>query len=290
MTGWMGIMAPCVTTAGICTTIVATSVSIAEISTVIVATKHKIKRAPERGPFLLLSITLFFLEHLRHRRPDLRRCLHNGDPTFGHDLHLGSSSIVRTADDSTRMTHPASGRRGLSGNEPNYGFAVVFLDPACGLGFHATADFTDHHDAFRFRIVHQQLHRFLRRCTDNGITPDTYRRRDTQTGFGYLVRRLIGQRSRLAHDADLAFLENEAGHDPYLAFTRRDDTGTVRPDEPGIPTLQVILSPYHILYRDAFRDTDHQRDPRFRRFHDRIGSKSRWNKDDRHIRPGGLNR
>src|SRR6185312_111583 len=261
MTGGTQTSAISVTTAAICTMIGATSGSTGATSTVTaIATSplsiHKAintKPAPEKGTGFTSFITgrppifihararpghprlrghLFFLQHLRHRRSDLRGRLHNRDPAFRHDLHLRRGSIVRTADDRTRMTHAPSRRRCLPGDEPYHRLPVVVADPARGFGLHTSTDLTDHDDPFRTRIVHQQFHCLLRRRTDDRVAADTYRRRDAQTGLGYLVGGLIGQRTRFADDTDLPLLENESRHNSHLTFPRRDHPRTIGTDQP----------------------------------------------------------
>src|SRR3990170_7068561 len=77
---------------------------------------------------------------------------------------------------------------------------------------------------------------------------------------------------------------DEAGHDPDLAFFRRDNAGAVRSDKPAVPTCHESLYLHHIIHRDSFSNTDDERDTCINRFHYGIPGKSWMDKDHGDIR------
>ena len=63
------------------------------------------------------SAFLFFSYYFRHFLSNIRRRTNHIYSQFTHYLHFGCSCIISSADNSTRMTHTAAGRSGLTGNE-----------------------------------------------------------------------------------------------------------------------------------------------------------------------------
>ena len=57
------------------------------------------------------------------------------------------------ADDGARVTHAASRRRGRARDETGNRLFAILLDPLGGFFFRATANFTNHYNAGRFRVV-----------------------------------------------------------------------------------------------------------------------------------------
>src|SRR5690606_27152033 len=82
------------------------------------------------------------------------RRLYYTDSALAHDLHFCSSSIIRTTNDCTSVSHTASRRRCLTCDETYNWLRAVFFNPTCSLRFHATTDLTNHDDTFSFWIVH----------------------------------------------------------------------------------------------------------------------------------------
>src|SRR5690606_33167886 len=104
--------------------------------------------------------------------------------------------IVSTTDDGTGVTHSPAFRSGLSGNKAHYRlFIARRFDIMRSLGFHAATNFTYHHNALGFRIVHQHFHGLFGSGADDGVTPDTDGRGLTQARFGELIYRFISKRT-----------------------------------------------------------------------------------------------
>src|SRR5882757_10480711 len=120
------------------------------------------------------------------------------------------------------MSHSSSGRSSLTSDKPDYGLAIVILDPAGRFGFHAAANLPDHHDAFGSRVIHQQFYRLFCRGTDDGVATNAYRRGDPKTRLGYLIGSFVCQCTRFGYDPDLSLFEHEPRHDPDLTFSGSD--------------------------------------------------------------------
>src|SRR5258708_22374447 len=78
-----------------------------------------------------------------------------------------------------------------------------------------------------------------------------------------------------------------SGHDADLALTRRDDSRTVRPDQPRLAfELAIFVGADHVEHRNSFGDADNQRHLGVQLFHDRV-RRERWrNEDDGSVRSG----
>jgi hypothetical protein len=83
---------------------------------------------------------------------------------------------------------------------------------------------------------------------------------------------------------------DKSGHNPDLGLTRGDNARTVRPDQPTVAPLQVLLRHHHILNRNPFGDANDDFYSRIGRFHNGIRGKCRRDKDDGHVSPGFLHR
>src|SRR5262249_60929945 len=103
-----------------------------------------------------------------------------------------------------------------------------------------------------------------------------------------LKHRLIGERARARHDADLAGRKNVARHDADLAFARGHHARTVRPDQPRLSARQRALDLHHVEHRNALGDADDKGDFGLDRFANRIRSASRRHVDHARVAIGLL--
>ncbi len=104
---------------------------------------------------------------------------------LAHDTHLGFGGVVGPANDSPGVAHAAALGGGLPGDKAHDGlFNAWVLHVVGGFGFHAAADLTDHHDGFRFGVVHQEFDGFLSGGADDGVTTDADGRGLAQTRAG----------------------------------------------------------------------------------------------------------
>src|SRR5580692_297891 len=76
---------------------------------------------------------------------------------------------------------------------------------------------------------------------------------------------------------------NPRGHDSDLAFARRNNARTVRPNQPGAAVLQILPRAYHIERRNALGNANDQFQLSIGGFHNRISRKWRRNENDRCI-------
>src|SRR5690242_20846120 len=81
-----------------------------------------------------------------------------------------------------------------------------------------------------------------------------------------------------------------ARHDADLAFTWRNNTGAVRPDQSRAARLQELPDAHHVERRNSFSNTDDQLDLGVCGLHDRVGSEWRRNEDDGCIGAGLVHR
>ena len=77
--------------------------------------------------------------------------------------------------------------------------------------------------------------------------------------------------------------EDAAGHDPDLAFARRQHARAIGPDQPRLRARQRPLHPHHVEHRNALGDRDDQRHLGVDRLEDRIGGEGR-----RHVDHAGV--
>ena len=117
---------------------------------------------------------------------------------------------------------------------------------------------------------------------DRGGLPDAARRQ--------LIHRLVGQRARARHDADVAFLVNVRRHDADLAPAGRDDARTVRSDQARVLRLQELPHLHHVHRGNAFGDADDERHAGVGGFHDGVGRARRRNEDHGCVGAGLLDR
>ena len=73
---------------------------------------------------------------------------------------------------------------------------------------------------------------------------------------------------------------DKTGHNADLAVARGDDTRAIRPDQPRIARLGIVISLNHIRFGNAFGNTDNQLEASIGRFHDRIRGKRRRHEND----------
>src|SRR5437588_4536573 len=76
---------------------------------------------------------------------------------------------------------------------------------------------------------------------------------------------------------------NVTRHDTYFAPPGTDDAGTVWTNQTRGFVSEVFLHFHHVKRRYAFSDAHNHADTSVRRFHDRVGRKSRWHVDHRSV-------
>src|ERR1700722_17016165 len=185
------------------------------------------------------------------------------------------------------MAHPASRRRGAPGDEADHGLLVAapgfVLQELRGVLFRRAADLADHDDRLGRFVGEKHFQHFDEVGALHRIAADADRRGLAETFPRGLKHRLVSQRAGARDDADLAGLENIAGHDADLAFAGGHDAGTIRSDQARFRAAQRTLDLDHVAYRNAFGDTHDQRNLRGDGLGDGIGRTGR-----RHIDHAGV--
>ena len=182
------------------------------------------------------------------------------------------------------MSHAATGRGGLAGDEPDDGLPDVVADERRGLFLGGAADLADQHDRVGRGVILEETEGVDEARADQRIAADADAGGLPEPEPGQLVDRLVGQRAALRDDADPPFAADVAGNDAGLGAPRRDEPGTVRPDEPAVPLPDERQRPYHVQGGNPFGDADHKRNARIRRLHDRVGGNRRRHEEDRGVR------
>src|SRR5882724_7536559 len=187
-------------------------------------------------------------------RAQVRGSFYRADSGGGHRGIFVFGGALPAADNGAGVAHPATRRRGLSGNEADDGLLHIGLNPFGGALFRVAADFADQNDGVGVRIIVEKLDGIEKRSADDGIAADADAGGLADAELRQLMDGLIGERAAAADDADVSLLVNAAGHDADFAFARRDDARAVRPDEPRFLEVHDARDTHHVQSGNAFRD------------------------------------
>src|SRR6267142_2368201 len=219
---------------------------------------------------------------------EIRGRFYGADAGGGHRGVLVLGGALAAADDRAGVAHAASRRSGLAGDEADDGLLYVGLDPLRGSLFGVAADFADHNDGVRVRIVVEKLDGVEERRADDGIAADADAGGLADAEFGQLVYGFVGERAAAADDADISLLVDAARHDSDFAFAGRDDAGAVGADEASLLGIHGGGDAHHVQRRDAFGDANDERNFRIRSFENGIGGIRRRDEDHGSIRSRGF--
>ena len=126
-------------------------------------------------------------------------------------------------------------RRGNTRNNPDGRlFNLVLAQKFRRVSLSRAANFANHNDRMGLVIVQEHVEDFDEIRAFDRIAANSDAARLAKASRCGLVNRLIGERSRARDHANVTFAMDMAGHDPDLAFVRRDDARTVRPHKPGL--------------------------------------------------------
>ena len=110
----------------------------------------------------------------------------------------------------------------------------------------------------------------------NGIATDANTRGHANALGLKFIQRLVGERSRTAHDADVlrarhSLLGDVARGDTNVGFSGANDAGTVRAEQTNVGeiALEFVEEPGFVVRRDAFGNAHDKRDSAFGSFHHR---------------------
>src|SRR5262245_65127331 len=127
------------------------------------------------------------------------------------------------------MTHAPSRRCGAARDEADHRFPAsapgLVGEELRGVLFRRATDLADHDDRLRRLIREKHLQHVDELGALDGIAADADRRGLAEPLARGLIDRLVGERARARDDADLAWLEDVAGHAAALAFARGHPAG-----------------------------------------------------------------
>src|ERR1700733_5619462 len=120
------------------------------------------------------------------------------------------------------MAHAPPGRSRTAGDETNHRFLPatlsLVLEELRRVLLRRAADLANHHDGLGGLIGKEHLQHLDEVGAFDGIAADADRSGLAKTFLCSLKHRLVSQRAGPRHDADLARLENIAGHNADLAL------------------------------------------------------------------------
>src|SRR5512146_1258580 len=192
----------------------------------------------------------------------------------------------RARDDRTGVSHAASRRRRLAGDESDDRFLHLRLDERGRVLLVGATDLA-HHGARRGLRVGLECRQAIDevRAVDR-VAADADTRRLPEAGTSELIYDFIRERSGTAHHADVPRRTNPSGDDPDLALARCDQTRAIRSDEPRATLPDEGKHARHVQHRHAFGDRHDELDPGVRRLEHRVRSEHRRHVDHRCVRAG----
>mmetsp|Transcript_104385 Transcript_104385/g.271746 ORF Transcript_104385/g.271746 Transcript_104385/m.271746 type:complete len:264 (-) Transcript_104385:457-1248(-) len=196
---------------------------------------------------------------LQHRRAQLRWALRDMDPGRPQRLDLVLGASLAAGDDGARVAHASARRRSEAGDEGDHRLVglVVGLQPLGRILLGASANLTDHDDAFCRRVVNEALEAIDEIGAIEGVAANADASGLSEAGLGGLVDRLVCESAGPADDTNLARHVDVARHDSHLALARLDDAGAIRADEAALALAhQGVLDLHHVLLGDALGDAN----------------------------------
>src|SRR6056297_168987 len=148
------------------------------------------------------------VDRLKHSLTQSRRAVGHDDARAAHGVDLVVRAALTAGDDGAGMAHAAARRGGAAGDEARRGFPAALLllvgEELCGIFFGGPADFTDHDDALGLVIGEEPFQHVDMLCALDRVAADADAGGLAKAYIGGLLDRLVGERARARHDADLA--------------------------------------------------------------------------------------
>src|SRR5215210_7933086 len=177
------------------------------------------------------------------------------------------------------MPHSPSLGGGLSGDEPNDGLLHVFLYERGGVLLVSSANLSDHDDGIGSAVGLECLQAVDEVCADDWIAADADAGALADAASGQVIHHLIGERAAAGDQTDPARDTDVSRNDADLARSRRDQSGTVRANEPHPTRSYERHGSRHVHHRNSLRDTHDQPNAGIRGFHDGTGRRGRGHVD-----------
>src|SRR5919112_2274869 len=206
------------------------------------------------------------------------------DASLPQRLALGFSRALTTRDDGAGVPHSlALGGREASdvGHDGDTHLAPYVLGREL-LG--VTADLPNHHGALRLGVGLELAEDLDEVCPYDRIAADPDSGALPDLSLRELVDDLVGQRAAAAYDADVARHKDVLGHYGDICLLRREDAGTVRPDECRVLGPQVACDPHHVVHGDAFCNAADGRESGVQSLEDGVGGEGRGDEDHARVR------
>src|SRR5688572_20076265 len=218
---------------------------------------------------------------LQHSGAKAGRRFRHVDAGRLHGLDLVPGAALAAGDDRAGMTHAAARRRGDTGDEADHRFLTLLALQERGRVFLGrAADFADHNNPLGLIVPQEHCQTINKVGAVDRVAADADAGGLAKAGSRSLGHCLIGKRAGAGNNTDLAALVDVARHDADLALTRRDDAGTVRPDQAGVRTGEGALHLDHVEHRNPLGDADREIEAGIDRLDDRIGRERRRHIDD----------
>src|SRR6266513_1486522 len=204
--------------------------------------------------------------------------------------HLLRRRALAPRDDGARVAHAPAGRRGLAADEGDDRFLHAALDEGRRILLGRPADLTDQHDRLGGGIVGDEREHVDEARAVHWVAADPDARGLADPAARQLAHDLVGQGAAARDDADGSGRVDVSRHDADLRLARRDDAGTIRPDEARRLLGEVVLHAHHVRDRDPLGDAHDQRHAGGRGLHDGVGRRERRHEDQGAVGGLGLDR
>ena len=176
------------------------------------------------------------MQQLKHGATQIRRRLDCANAGGLECAEFVRSRAFAASDDGACVAHALTGRSGDTRDIGNDRLANIAANISCASLLVAAADFADHDDALGRAVAFEKLQHIDKVHAAHRIAADADASALAKTIVGGLEDRLVGQRAGTRYHSNGTFFVNEARHDADLALLGRDDSGTVRPDQPDTGT------------------------------------------------------
>src|SRR5215203_5695954 len=215
---------------------------------------------------------------------DLRWIPRCPDACLPERLALGLCCALTAGDYGARVSHGLA-LRGREARDIGYDRDTHLAADVLGRElFRVTPDLPDHHGAFCFGVGLELTQDLDEVRPYDGVAADPDGGALSDLPLRELVDDLVGQRAAAAYDADVARHKDVLGHDGDVCLLRREDAGTVRPDEGRVFGREIIGDPHHVVYGDAFCNAADGRESRIQRREDGVGGEGWRNEDHARVR------
>src|SRR5919112_856305 len=210
---------------------------------------------------------------------DLRWIPRCPDACLPECLALGLCRALTAGDDGARVSHGLA-LRGREARDIGYdGDAHLAADVLGRELFRIAPDLPYHYGAFCLGVGLELAQDLDEVCSYDGVAADPHGGALSYLPLRELVDDLVGQRAAAAYNADVAWHEDVLRHYGDVRLLRREDAGTIRPDEGRVPGPQVVCDPHHIVHGDAFRNAADGRESSIQSLEDGVGCEG-WGDED----------